>query len=92
MNSLINQLIGYCLEDEQRLLVYEFMPRGSLENHLFRRSSYYQALSWNLRMKIALGAAKGLAFLHSDKAKVIYRDFKASNVLLDSVYNHLENL
>ncbi|CAL9119063.1 receptor-like cytoplasmic kinase 176 isoform X1 [Musa acuminata AAA Group] len=81
------KLIGYCLEDEQRLLVYEFMPRGSLENHLFRRSSYYQALSWNLRMKIALGAAKGLAFLHSDKAKVIYRDFKASNVLLDSNYN-----
>ncbi|THU54376.1 hypothetical protein C4D60_Mb10t24440 [Musa balbisiana] len=81
------KLIGYCLEDEQRLLVYEFMPRGSLENHLFRRSSYYQPLSWNLRMKIALGAAKGLAFLHSDKAKVIYRDFKASNVLLDSNYN-----
>ncbi|URE43094.1 Protein kinase APK1A [Musa troglodytarum] len=81
------KLIGYCLEDEQRLLVYEFMPRGSLENHLFRRSSYYQPLSWNLRLKIALGAAKGLAFLHSEKAKVIYRDFKASNVLLDSNYN-----
>ncbi|CAL9098215.1 unnamed protein product, partial [Musa textilis] len=71
------KLIGYCLEDEQRLLVYEFMPRGSLENHLFRRSSYCQPLSWNLRLKIALGAAKGLAFLHSEKAKVIYRDFKA---------------
>ncbi|KAG6475895.1 hypothetical protein ZIOFF_065125 [Zingiber officinale] len=81
------KLIGYCLEDEQRLLVYEFMPRGSLENHLFRRSSYYQPLSWNIRMKVALGAAKGLAFLHSDEAKVIYRDFKTSNVLLDSDYN-----
>ncbi|KAK1426794.1 hypothetical protein QVD17_15474 [Tagetes erecta] len=81
------QLIGYCLEDEQRLLVYEFMPRGSLENHLFRRGSYFQPLSWSLRLKAALGAAKGLAFLHSAKTKVIYRDFKTSNVLLDSNYN-----
>ncbi|KAI7742539.1 hypothetical protein M8C21_027928, partial [Ambrosia artemisiifolia] len=81
------QLIGYCLEDEQRLLVYEFMPRGSLENHLFRRGSYFQALSWILRLKAALGAAKGLAFLHNAKTKVIYRDFKTSNVLLDSNYN-----
>lgn len=81
------RLIGYCLEDEHRLLVYEFMPRGSLENHLFRRSSYFQPLPWNLRMKVALGAAKGLAFLHSAETKVIYRDFKTSNVLLDSTYN-----
>ncbi|XP_043702219.1 receptor-like cytoplasmic kinase 176 isoform X1 [Telopea speciosissima] len=81
------KLIGYCLEDEHRLLVYEFMPRGSLENHLFRRGSYFQPLSWNLRMKVALGAAKGLEFLHSAEAKVIYRDFKTSNVLLDSNYN-----
>jgi len=81
------RLVGYCLEDEQRLLVYEFMPRGSLENHLFRRSSHFQPLSWNLRMKIALGAAKGLAFLHSDNAKVIYRDFKTSNILLDANFN-----
>lgn len=78
------RLVGYCLQDEQRLLVYEFMPRGSLENHLFR-TSRFQPLSWNLRIKVALGAAKGLAFLHSDKARVIYRDFKTSNVLLDSV-------
>nr|KJB76052.1 hypothetical protein B456_012G070600 [Gossypium raimondii] len=63
------KLIGYCLEDDHRLLVYEFMPKGSLENHLFRRNSYFQPLSWNLRMKVALGAAKGLAFLHSDEAK-----------------------
>ncbi|TVU18321.1 hypothetical protein EJB05_34411 [Eragrostis curvula] len=81
------RLVGYCLEDEQRLLVYEFMPRGSLENHLFRRSSHFQPLSWSLRMKIALGAAKGLAFLHSDEAKVIYRDFKTSNILLDANFN-----
>ncbi|XP_024989961.1 receptor-like cytoplasmic kinase 176 [Cynara cardunculus var. scolymus] len=81
------KLIGYCLEDDQRLLVYEFMPRGSLENHLFRRSSYFQPLSWNLRIKVALGAAKGLAYLHSPEAKVIYRDFKSSNILIDSNYN-----
>ncbi|KAJ6837033.1 putative serine/threonine-protein kinase PBL9 isoform X2 [Iris pallida] len=81
------KLFGYCLEDKHRLLVYEFMPRGSLENHLFRRGSYFQALSWKFRMKVALGAAKGLAFLHSAETKVIYRDFKTSNVLLDLNYN-----
>ncbi|KAK4492053.1 hypothetical protein RD792_002844 [Penstemon davidsonii] len=81
------KLIGYCLEDDHRLLVYEFMPRGSLENHLFRRGSYFQPLSWSLRLKVAHGAAQGLAFLHSSEAKVIYRDFKTSNILLDSNYN-----
>ncbi|XP_062210766.1 receptor-like cytoplasmic kinase 176 [Phragmites australis] len=81
------KLVGYCLEDEQRLLVYEYMPRGSLEHHLFRRGSHFQPLSWNLRMKVALEAARGLAFLHGDQAKVIYRDFKTSNILLDSDYN-----
>uniref|UniRef100_A0A0E0KKU7 Protein kinase domain-containing protein n=1 Tax=Oryza punctata TaxID=4537 RepID=A0A0E0KKU7_ORYPU len=81
------KLFGYCLEDEHRLLVYEFMPRGSLENHLFRRGSHFQPLSWNLRMKVALGAAKGLAYLHSSEAKVIYRDFKTSNILLDTDYS-----
>ncbi|KAK2965494.1 hypothetical protein RJ640_001611 [Escallonia rubra] len=48
-------------------------------------SSYCQPLSWSLRMKVALGAAKGLAYLHSSKAKVIYRDFKSSNILIDSL-------
>ncbi|XP_062106675.1 serine/threonine-protein kinase PBL34-like [Humulus lupulus] len=79
------KLIGCCIEDDQRLLVYEFMPRGSLENHLFRRSL---PLPWSIRMKIALGAAKGLAFLHEEAEKpVIYRDFKTSNILLDADYN-----
>ncbi|KAL5698765.1 non-specific serine/threonine protein kinase [Ranunculus cassubicifolius] len=78
------KLIGYCYEEEHRLLVYEYMPRGSLENHLFRK--YGASLTWPVRMKIALAAAKGLAFLHEAEQKVIYRDFKASNILLDSDY------
>ncbi|XVF89006.1 hypothetical protein PTKIN_Ptkin19aG0096800 [Pterospermum kingtungense] len=79
------KLIGYCYEEENRLLVYEYMPRGSLENQLFRR--YSAALPWSTRMKIALEAAKGLAFLHEADKPVIYRDFKTSNILLDSDYN-----
>ncbi|XP_022144967.1 probable serine/threonine-protein kinase PIX7 [Momordica charantia] len=78
------KLIGYCNEDDQRLLVYEFMSRGSLENHVFRRTV---PLPWSNRIKIALGAAKGLAFLHNGPVPVIYRDFKTSNILLDSEYN-----
>ncbi|XP_047176421.1 serine/threonine-protein kinase RIPK-like [Vigna umbellata] len=79
------KLIGYCCEEEHRLLVYEYLPRGSLENQLFRR--FTASLPWSTRMKIAAGAAKGLAFLHEAKKPVIYRDFKASNILLDSDYN-----
>ncbi|KAE8718234.1 putative receptor-like protein kinase [Hibiscus syriacus] len=80
------KLVGYCIEDDHRLLVYEFMPRGSLENHLFRKGSL--PLPWSIRMKIALGAAKGLSFLHEEAERpVIYRDFKTSNILLDADYN-----
>ncbi|XP_030528109.1 putative receptor-like protein kinase At1g72540 [Rhodamnia argentea] len=81
---LVN-LIGYCCEDVHRLLVYQYMERGNLEDQLFRR--YSSALPWLTRIKIAIGAAKGLAFLHEEEKPVIYRDFKASNVLLDSEYN-----
>ncbi|KAF7058878.1 hypothetical protein CFC21_065852 [Triticum aestivum] len=79
------KLIGYCYEDEHRMLVYEFMSAGSLEKHLFKSIS--GSLPWMTRMKIAVGAAKGLAFLHGADPPVIYRDFKASNILLDSDYN-----
>lgn len=78
------KLIGYCCEDDYRLLVYEYMALGSLESRLFNR--YLAPLSWRRRMKIALGAAKGLAFLHEEQNSVIYRDFKASNILLDHNY------
>ncbi|KAI3521752.1 hypothetical protein L1887_11226 [Cichorium endivia] len=82
--NLVN-LIGFCYEGERRLLVYEFMPRGSLEHHLFRRGA--RPLSWALRLKIAVEAAQGLAFLHASETKIIYRDFKSSNILLDMNYN-----
>ncbi|XP_059644834.1 serine/threonine-protein kinase RIPK [Cornus florida] len=78
------KLIGYCCEDEHRLLVYEYMARGNLDNQLFRR--YSVPLPWSTRIQIAVGAAKGLAFLHEEEKPVIYRDFKASNILLDSDY------
>ncbi|XP_047095393.1 receptor-like cytoplasmic kinase 185 isoform X1 [Lolium rigidum] len=81
-DNLVN-LIGYCADGDQRLLVYEFMPLGSLEDHLHDIPPEKEPLDWNTRMKIAAGAAKGLEYLH-DKASppVIYRDFKSSNILL----------
>ncbi|GLT44729.1 hypothetical protein SLA2020_186110 [Shorea laevis] len=79
------KLIGYCAESDNRLLVYEYMPKGSLENHLFRKS--VQPVPWATRMSIAIGVARGLTFLHSLDTNVIYRDLKASNILLDSDYN-----
>ncbi|GAV83046.1 Pkinase domain-containing protein [Cephalotus follicularis] len=80
------RLLGYCWEGTELLLVYEFLQKGSLENHLFRRTPL-EPLSWDIRLKIAIGAARGLAFLHSSDKHVIYRDFKASNILLDGSYN-----
>ncbi|XP_065877102.1 probable serine/threonine-protein kinase PIX13 isoform X2 [Euphorbia lathyris] len=80
------RLIGYCCEEKELLLVYEFMQKGSLENHLFGRGSTVQPLPWETRIKVAIGAARGLAFLHTSDKQVIYRDFKASNILLDGSY------
>ncbi|KFK39078.1 hypothetical protein AALP_AA3G198000 [Arabis alpina] len=79
------KLIGYCCEDDHRLLVYEYMALGSLEKHLFRRVGC--TLTWSKRMKIALDAAKGLAFLHGAEQSIIYRDLKTANILLDECYN-----
>ncbi|MFS7943683.1 putative protein kinase RLK-Pelle-RLCK-VIIa-1 family [Helianthus anomalus] len=85
--NLVN-LIGYCADGDQRLLVYEFMPLGSLEDHLHDLPPDKEPLDWNTRMKIAAGAAKGLEYLH-DKANppVIYRDLKSSNILLNEGFH-----
>nr|XP_018675681.1 PREDICTED: serine/threonine-protein kinase PBS1-like [Musa acuminata subsp. malaccensis] len=85
--NLVN-LIGYCADGDQRILVYECMHLGSLEDHLLDLSSNKKPLDWSTRMKIAEGAARGLEYLHDiANPPVIYRDFKASNILLDEEYN-----
>lgn len=80
------KLVGYCAEDDergiQRLLVYELMSNKSLDDHLLARSP--SPLSWLLRLRIARDAARGLAYLHEEMDfQLIFRDFKASNILLD---------
>ncbi|KAL2247608.1 probable serine/threonine-protein kinase PBL23 [Sesamum indicum] len=85
--NLVN-LVGYCAEGQHRILVYEYMPNGSLEDHLLNIGPDDEPLDWNTRMKIAKGAARGLEYLHeSSEPPVIYRDFKASNILLDADFN-----
>jgi serine/threonine protein kinase len=84
------KLLGYCSVDGkngiQRLLVYEFMPNRSLEDHLFSRS--LPLLPWKTRLQIMLGSAQGLQYLHEGlEIQVIYRDFKSSNVLLDKNFH-----
>ncbi|OIW05779.1 hypothetical protein TanjilG_23565 [Lupinus angustifolius] len=82
------KLIGFCAEGEQRLLVYEYMPLGSLESHLLDLLPGRKPLDWNTRMKIAAGAASGLEYLHNKmKTPVIYRDLKCSNILLGEGYH-----
>ncbi|XP_072982909.1 probable serine/threonine-protein kinase PBL7 [Typha latifolia] len=82
-------LLGYCADSNHRLLVFEFMPNGSLQQHLHSTSKNqnHQPLDWWARMRIALDCARGLEFLHehTDPA-VIHRDFKCSNILLDQNY------
>ncbi|CAH9064591.1 unnamed protein product [Cuscuta epithymum] len=83
----IISLLGYSIHAETRLLVYELMPNGSLESQL-HGPSQGSALTWNLRMKIALDTARGLEYLHEYcKPKVIHRDLKSSNILLDANFN-----
>ncbi|KAL3729259.1 hypothetical protein ACJRO7_026370 [Eucalyptus globulus] len=79
------KLIGYCVEGNQRLLIYEYMQRGSLKDHLFEMEL---PLTWHIKTKIALQAAEILAFLHGKaELPVIFRNFKPSKILLDDDYN-----
>ncbi|XP_074268195.1 receptor-like serine/threonine-protein kinase ALE2 isoform X2 [Silene latifolia] len=78
------KLLGICTEEHIRCLVYELVPNGSVESHLHGIGKEDGHLDWTTRMKIALGAARGLAYLHEDSSPcVIHRDFKASNILLE---------
>ncbi|EXB38211.1 Cysteine-rich receptor-like protein kinase 29 [Morus notabilis] len=77
------RLLGFCLEGSERLLVYEFVPNASLDHFIFDPSKRAN-LDWERRYKIIGGIARGLLYLHEDsRLRVIHRDLKASNILLD---------
>ncbi|XP_051140304.1 nodulation receptor kinase-like [Andrographis paniculata] len=77
-------LIGYCSENDQQILVYPFMSNGSLQDRLYGAASKRKTLDWPARLSIALGAARGLTYLHTFSERcLIHRDVKSSNILLD---------
>ncbi|KAK9942473.1 hypothetical protein M0R45_008137 [Rubus argutus] len=81
-------LIGYCAEGAQRMLVYEYIDNGNLEQWLHGDVGPISPLTWDIRMRIAVGTAKGLAYLHEGlEPKVVHRDIKSSNILLDRKWN-----
>ncbi|GMP74144.1 hypothetical protein CsSME_00031651 [Camellia sinensis var. sinensis] len=82
------KLLGCCAEDNQLLLVYEFMENNSLAHALFGSDEVRSRLNWPTRVQICLGIAKGLTFLHEEsKLKIVHRDIKPTNILLDKDFN-----
>ncbi|KAJ9550890.1 hypothetical protein OSB04_014935 [Centaurea solstitialis] len=81
--NIIN-LMGYCIERESFLLVYEYMQNRSFDHFLFTN---VKPLSWGTRLTIMIGVARGLTYLHSSKPQVIWRGFKSSDILLDQDFN-----
>ncbi|XP_010549295.1 PREDICTED: probable receptor-like protein kinase At2g42960 isoform X2 [Tarenaya hassleriana] len=82
------RLLGYCIEGTHRMLVYEYVNNGNLEQWLHGGMRHHGYLTWEARMKVLIGTAKGLAYLHEAiEPKVVHRDIKASNILIDDEFN-----
>ncbi|KDP36300.1 hypothetical protein JCGZ_09807 [Jatropha curcas] len=90
-SSYLLALLGYCSDNNHKLLVYEFMANGGLQEHLYPiggQNNMHLRLDWETRLRIALEAAKGLEYLHEHVSPpVIHRDFKSSNILLDKNFH-----
>lgn len=81
------RLYGFCMTSEERLLVYPYMPNGSVADRLRDTGQEKPSLDWSKRMHVALGAARGLVYLHEQcNPKIIHRDVKAANILLDESF------
>ncbi|KAI0524732.1 hypothetical protein KFK09_004116 [Dendrobium nobile] len=82
------RLLGYCVEGIHRMLVYEYVNNGNLEQWLHGAMRQHGVLTWESRMKVMLGTAKALAYLHEGiEPKVVHRDIKSSNILIDEEFN-----
>lgn len=82
------RLLGYCVEGAYRMLVYEYVDNGNLDQWLHGDVGEVSPLTWEIRMNVILGMAKGLAYLHEGlEPKVVHRDVKSSNILLDRHWN-----
>lgn len=78
-------LVGYCISEHQRLLVYEYVPNNTLHYHLHAKGR--PVMEWATRVKVAAGAARGIAYLHEDcHPRIIHRDIKSTNILLDNSF------
>ncbi|XP_052192314.1 probable serine/threonine-protein kinase At1g01540 [Diospyros lotus] len=82
------RLLGYCVEGAYRMLVYEYVDNGNLDQWLHGDVGEVSPLTWDIRLNIILGTAKGLAYLHEGlEPKVVHRDIKSSNILVDRQWN-----